>query len=127
MEQAIPYFQVVVENLTYIMSLIISRIINMMLIWFRGYAKKKWNLNVSDQQFNSITGLVLQGINYAEEKANTWAKEDEDDRPDSAHKLDLALEFVNAQARELGLDLMARDRLVELIEAQLPDSKFGAT
>jgi len=115
------YFQVIVENLTYLIGLIASGIITALLIWFRAYAKKKWNLNLSDQQFTAIAGLAEQGVDYAEEKANQWAASGE--RSDGAKKMDAALEFVNAQVKELKLDTMARDALVKLIEAQLPKKR----
>lgn len=120
------YFKVIVENATEVLFLIITGIVTMLLMWLRTYAKRKWNINITDKQFEVVNGLVDRGIDYAEEQANKWAKEGFEDRPTGATKLDAALEFVMNQVQEMGLDVVARDRLVELIEAQLPKKRNGA-
>lgn len=117
------WVKVIVENLTAVAVVIIMGIVVMLLQWLRTYAKKKWNINITDKQFQMVTGLATQGIEYADEQANKWAKAGE--RSSGAKKLDAALEFVNVQVKELKLDEMARDALVKLIEAQLPKKRNG--
>lgn len=115
--------KVIVENVAYLIGMIMAGIIVVLMEKGRQYLKKKWDINLADEQFDTMTHLAKKGINYAEERALQWAKEGE--RGSSAQKLDAAMEFINDQVVALGLDKMARDALVKLIESELQVKRNG--
>ena len=117
--------KVIVENVAYLIAMILSGIIIVLLEKGRQYLKKRWDITLTDQQFKTVTDLADKGIDYAEEQALKWAKEGEEGRPEGVQKMDKALEFVMEQVQILGLDKMAKDALVKLIESRLQVKRNG--
>jgi len=64
-----------------------------------------------------VTGVVEQGVLYAEQEAARKAAEG--DLADSGTKMELATDFILLQLKTLGLAEMARDELVRRIEASV--------
>lgn len=65
-----------------------------------------------------VEKAVTGGVAFAEEQAHKALKADGKKTP-SAEKLDIALNFVEGRLKDAGYDKLARDKLIELIEAKL--------
>jgi hypothetical protein len=67
-----------------------------------------------------VVKVVDGGIAYTEQRALTWAREHAA-LPDSAAKLQWAIEWIAREAKRRGLPELGRDALIDLIESRLGD------
>jgi len=87
------------------------------------YYLKKWaGITVSDRQRSMFALLALDAVGYTEEQARKALKA-KDKTPDSDTKRELAVKYMVNHAREMGLPEMARDRIVEIVESALMDTR----
>jgi len=73
-----------------------------------------------------VVKVIDGGIAYTEQKALVWAREHAA-LPDSAAKLQWAIDWVVREARRRGLPEMGRGALIDLIESRLGDPHAPGT
>lgn len=110
--------RVAAENLTPIALIILVGVVGAATKVGLAYLEKWTGAKISEVQRGMIDDLTLDGIRFVEEVALRKLRAG-DPTPDSDTKLELAFKYVVAHMKAQGLPEMARDRLVELIEANL--------
>lgn len=114
----VDYFKVIGDFLVPTFALILAGVIAALLRSLFKYLKEKHGFDMGQAAEQGLLDAVDRGINYAEEKAVKALKLG-DDAPEGAKKLQAALDYVESEVQRLGYDKLARDKLVELIEAKL--------
>lgn len=115
---AMSYVKAVGDPLIDTLALVVQGVLLALIGVGLAWLKKKWGIDAGQQVEAAIQDVVERSIGYAAEKAHKAAKLGED-APNGAKKLRDALEFAEAEVQRLGYDVMARDKLVELIESRL--------
>lgn len=112
------YLAVIIENVLPVLTMLLVAVISVFATWALKKLKDKLGVDISAQHQALLTKAIEDGIGLAEQWALTKVKRGEA-APAGAEKLDKALEFVTATAKDLKLDEKAKDVLVKLIEARL--------
>jgi len=115
---ATDYFKVVGDAVIPTLAILIAGILAALLRSGIKYLKEKHGFDMGEAAEQGLLGAVDRGISYAEEKA-IQALKIGDNAPEGAKKLQSALEYVESEVQRLGYDVLARDKLVALIEAKL--------
>jgi len=80
------------------------------------------NQQLKQRKLEFLSGVVdkavLGGVHYAEEQARKALNDGKEKTP-AALKLDMALDYAQAQLQQSGYDQVARDKLIQLIESKL--------
>jgi len=87
------------------------------------YIRKWTRVELTARQLANLQSIGDLAWKWAQEKAREQMKLPDGKKPDSAQKLEMALDFANGMADELGLKKMAKERLVKLIEAKLLEGR----
>ena len=106
-EQLLPIFVTIISGLVPVIVAVLGRTMH-----------KKFGVEIEQKHQAMLNAWVAQGVGYAEQWALQHVKET-GDTPSGRQKLDKALSFVTNHARSVGLDQIARDKVVDLVEAQL--------
>lgn len=77
----------------------------------------RWGINDTLALEALVSGVIQQGVLYAEQEAARKAAEG--DLADSGTKMEMATTFILLQLKSLGLAEMARDELIRRIEAEV--------
>lgn len=112
------YLKVILEFVLPLVVAIATPILVLLARRFVAYLEKKWNFEATQEQLATLDRIVTDAIGFAEEQALKKLKLGEDS-PDGAKKLDMALDYIADRARDSGLDELAKEKLVRLIEAKL--------
>jgi len=111
------WLKIVLENLVPLVVAIATPII---MLFVRRLIKKmeeKWNFQIDQDKARHIEELISAAIGYAEEKARSALKVG--GLTEGQEKLDNAMKFVTGEIERFGLDKLASEKLMELIEARL--------
>ena len=106
-EQLLPIFVTIISGLVPVIVAVLGRALH-----------KKFGVEIEQKHQAMLNAWVAQGVGYAEQWALQQVKET-GKSPSGRQKLDKALGFVVNHARSVGLDQIARDKVVDLVEAQL--------
>jgi hypothetical protein len=115
----VDYFKIVLENLLPFIFLLATPILLLLAKRLVKYLEEKLHFDMSDAQEAKLNEVLTGAIAFSEEKALQALKTDPATLPDGAKKLDAALEFAMAEIKRLGLDVLAAQKLKDLIEAKL--------
>lgn len=115
---ATDYLKVVADAIIPTFALVLAGVVAALMKIGLNKLKEKYDFDIGQAAEQGLLQAVDRGISYAEEKAVKALKLGEG-APDGAGKLQSALEYVESEVQRLGYDEMARDKLVELIEAEL--------
>lgn len=113
-----PYVAAIIENVLPVLLTILTPILLALASWVLLKIKQKTGLAISAEQEKMLDGAIEKGIGFAEQWALNKAKVPAD-APDSAQKLDKALEFIAEFTKKQGMQGKAKEELTKLIEARL--------
>ncbi len=111
------WLKIVLENMLPLVVAIITPVIMIFVRKLINKMEEKWNFQIDQDKKQRIEELIGMAIGYAEEKARSALKVG--GLTEGQKKLDNAMKFVTGEIQRFGLDEMASEKLVELIEAKL--------
>lgn len=106
------------QGLVPIVAMLLVAVIGALVSVGVAYIKKWTGVQIGKAQREEFADLAEGAVYFVEEQARK-ALRAKDPTPDSDTKMEMAVQYVIAHAKAQGLPEMARDRLVELIEANL--------
>jgi hypothetical protein len=118
--------QLCMEQLLPVLGTILAGILSALAGLAIAYLRRKWGLEISDQQAQMIGDIVRNGISYAEEQAQKMLKAARDEKGSfnqytSAGKLDTAIIYIIEEMKRQGLPELTRDSRVKLVEARIEE------
>lgn len=113
-----PYLAVALDNLLEATLFLLVPVIALLGRKVFLYLEKKFGFEVDDAIEAKLQGYATDAVL----RAGLWARSKVklgEAAPSGAQKLDVAINYVQAQLQLMGYDTVARDKLVELIEGAL--------
>ena len=112
------YWKEIAEQLLPVVATILMGLGTLLVTVLTKVAHRKFGVEIEEKHQAMLTEWVSKGVGYAEQWALQQVKTT-GEIPSGREKLDKALSFVTNHARSVGLDQIARDKVVDLVEAQL--------
>lgn len=112
------WWMVLLEFLVQISAPLLTAILGVLGTWLIRKIGKKWDTENLEKVLKLKDGLITSGVAFAEEQARKALKSGED-KTDSAKKLSAAVEYIQEQLDNSGVEAIAEEKLVHLIEAKL--------
>lgn len=119
------YVNVILTHAIPLVAILLGGVASVLAAWLGKLIAKKLHVQITGEQHELLLDLVDGGITRAEQWAIVKTKIGSPP-PAGPDKLNKALTYVEEMARQYKLDVMARDKLVELVESALGD-KHSAT
>lgn len=113
-----PYVAVVLEQLLPVLSAVLTVVGVALARKAVQVFEARTGLDVSAQHEAMLDDMLRRAVARGEEYARGVVKAGEE-KPDGAEKLDVALDFAEAEAQRLGLNVRGREHLENLLEAKL--------
>lgn len=102
---------------------IVAGVLGVLGVWVLSKLRTILGVRETEELAHAWHRIVSAGVRYAEHRAKQFAKANGEESP-SQTKLGWALEWIEGEADEHGLALVARDRLERLIEAKLGGDRY---
>ena len=112
------WWMVFLNSLVTLSSPLITAIIGVLGTWLVRKIGKKWDAEKLETLMRLKDGLVATGVAFAEEQAHKALKAGEE-KTESAKKMAIATDYIQAQLEQSGIGRLAENELIRLVEAKL--------
>jgi hypothetical protein len=112
------WWMVLLDFLVQLSAPIITAIFGILGAWAVRRLTRKWDIEKQEAVTRLVDGFVVSGVAFAEEQARKAFRADKK-QTQGAEKLQSALDYIEQQISSSGVDQIARDELMKLIESRL--------
>lgn len=117
-DQAQVWWMVLLDFLVQLSAPLVTAILGVLGTWVVRKLTKKWDIEKREAVERLMQGFVTSGVAFAEEQARKALRADSV-KTEGADKLQAAVDYIDHQLVSSGVDSIARDELVKLIESRL--------
>jgi hypothetical protein len=117
-DQAQEWWMVLLDFLVQLSAPLITAILGVLGAWLVRKLTKKWDVEKQEAMVRLTDGFITSGIAFAEEQARKALRTDKV-KTKSADKLQSAVDYIEGQLSSSGVQTIAQDELVKLIESRL--------
>jgi len=117
-EQTQEWWMVLLGFLVQISAPLVTAILGVLGTWMVKKLGKKWDVEKQEAAVRLVDGFVVSGVAFAEEQARKALRVDKV-KTDGAEKLQSAVDYIEQQISSSGVDNIARNELVKLVESRL--------
>lgn len=121
-EQAQTWWMVLLDSLVQLSAPLVTAILGVLGAWLVRKLGKKWDLEKQESASKLVDGFVVSGVAFAEEQARKALRVG-GVKTEGAERLQSAVDYVQRQIESSGIDRIAQDELVNLIESKVQQER----
>lgn len=121
-EQAQTWWMVLLDFLVQLSAPIVTAILGVLGAWLVRKLGKKWDMEKKEAASRLVDGFVTSGVAFAEEQARKALRVG-GVKTEGAARLQSAVDYVQRQIESSGVDRIAQDELVKLIESRVQQER----
>lgn len=112
------WWMVLLDFLVQLSAPLVTAILGILGTWAVRRLARKWDVEKREAVTRMVDGFVVSGVAFAEEQARKALRTNQT-RTEGAKKLQSALDYIERQMVSSGVDRIAREELIELVESKL--------